>query len=131
MYICVNKLLIKFTILMKTLLSVAFLLSFSFIQSQEIEPSYEVEGDKVKATYYFADGKVYKQGFFKNKKLAGKWSEFDNKGTIVSTGFYKDGKKVGTWFQWNKNNLRQINYENNSIVTVNTWKEDTKLAVNR
>lgn len=117
---------------MKKLLAFAFLLSLSIVQAQEKEPTYEAAGDLVKATYYFADGSIHKEGFFKNKKLTGQWTEFDQKGNKIATGFYKEGKKVGTWFQWKKDVLRQINYENNIVASVNIYKkEDTKLAVNK
>ena len=98
---------------MKFFLTLMIIFSFSVIQAQEIEPTYEVDGDKVKATYYFNDGSVHKQGFFKNKKLTGMWTEFDKKGNKVATGFYEDGKKTGIWLKWNKNKLRQVNYKNN------------------
>lgn len=117
-------------ITMKFFLTLMIIFSFSVIQAQEIEPTYEVYGDKVKATYYFNDGSVHKQGFFKNKKLTGMWTEFDKKGNKVATGFYKDGKKSGTWFQWNNNKLRQINYKNNVVTSVNSWKEETSPATN-
>ena len=115
---------------MKFFLTIVFVFSLSLTQAQEIEPSFKVEGDRVKATYYFADGSVHKQGFFKNKKLTGEWSEYDAKGNKVATGFYEDGKKSGIWFQWNKNKLRQINYKNNVVTSVNSWKEETSLATN-
>lgn len=116
---------------MKTLLTFALLLSVSMINAQELKPSYELAGDQVKVTYYFENGAIYKQGFFKNKKLSGNWLEFDQKGNKVASAFYKDGKKVGTWFQWANNKLREINYDDNIIKSVSIWREDTKLAVNR
>lgn len=115
---------------MKKLLAIACLLAVSLVQAQDKEPTYEVAGDLVKATYYFADGSIHKVGFFKEKKLMGKWTEFDKKGNKVAVAHYDMGKKVGTWFQWKGDVLRQINYDNNLIVSVNTWKEDTKVAVN-
>lgn len=115
---------------MKIFITLMFIFSFSLVQAQEIEPTYKVEGDKVKATYYFIDGSVHKQGFFKNKRLTGMWTEFDKKGNKVATGFYEDGKKTGIWLKWNKNKLRQVNYKNNLITSVNTWKEETSLAIN-
>lgn len=116
---------------MKKLLAIAFLLSFSLVQAQDKQPKYEAVGDLVKATYYYADGTVKKEGFFKNKKLTGKWTQFDTKGNKTVVGYYKQGKKVGTWFQWKKHTLRQINYDNNVIASVNTWKEEGKVAVNK
>ena len=115
---------------MKIVLIISFVLSLTTAQAQDILPTFQAEGDKVKATYYFADGSVYRQGFFKNKKLTGEWSEFDKKGNKVATGFYEDGKKTGIWFQWEKNKLRQVNYKNNMITSVSTWKEETNLAIN-
>lgn len=116
---------------MKKLLAIICLLAVSFVQAQEKEPTYEAVGDLVKATYYFEDGSIHKQGFFKDKQLTGQWTQFDRKGNKVSIGYYKLGKKVGTWFQWKENKLRQVNYQNNTIASVSTWKEDTKLAVNK
>ncbi|MFD2567154.1 toxin-antitoxin system YwqK family antitoxin [Pseudotenacibaculum haliotis] len=116
---------------MKKLLAIACLLAVSLVQAQDKEPTYEAVGDLVKATYYYEDGTVHKQGFFKDLKLTGQWTEFDKQGNKIAVGYYKGGKKVGTWFQWKKNILRQINYENNVIASVSTWKEDTKVAVNK
>ena len=101
------------------------------INGQKIKPSYELAGDQVKVTYYFENGAIYKQGFFKNKKLSGNWLEFDQKGNRVASGFYKEGKKVGTWFHWDNSKLREINYDDNIIQSVSIWKEDTRLAGNR
>lgn len=107
------------------------LFAFAAMQAQEVKPTYEEVGDKVKATYYHADGSIHKIGFFKNKKLDGQWTEYDQKGNKVAVGYYKKGKKVGTWFQWKGSFLREINYDNNVIASVNTWREDTKVASNR
>ncbi len=114
---------------MKKLIAIVCLLAVSFVQAQVKQPNYEVSGDLVKATYYYEDGKIHKQGFFKDKLVTGTWTEFDKKGNKLAIAHYDMGKKIGTWFQWKGNLLRQINFENNIIVSVSTWKEDTKLAV--
>lgn len=115
---------------MKKLLAIICLLSFSLVQAQNKEPKFEAAGDLVKATYYYEDGTIHKQGFFKNKKLTGEWTQFDEKGNKVAVGYYKEGKKVGTWIQWRNNTLRQIKYNNNTIASVSDWKEDSRLATN-
>lgn len=115
---------------MKKLLFIACILSVGLMQAQDKQPTYERSGDLVKATYYYEDGSIEKQGYFKNKKLTGEWTQFDKKGNKVAIGHYKDGKKVGKWFIWNKDLLTEINYENNVIASVNTWKQDTRVAVN-
>ncbi len=115
---------------MRKLIILFCVFSISCVNAQEKAPTYTKSGDLVKATYYYSDGSIKSQGFFKDKLLTGEWTEFDQKGNKIAIGHYKAGKKVGKWFQWNNNILREINYANNTIVSVNTWKEDTKLALN-
>ena len=116
---------------MKKLLLVAFLFAFSFAQAQGNEPTFKEVGDKVEATYYYEDGTVHKIGFFKNKKLAGKWTQYDRKGNTVKIAYYENGKKTGNWLQWKDGQFRQIAYKDNKIVSVGEWKVDnSRLASN-
>ena len=115
---------------MKKFITLVCILVISIANAQEKSPTYTKDGDLVKATYYYKDGSIKSQGFFKDKLLTGEWTQYDTEGNKIMIGFYKEGKKVGKWFQWNNNILREINYANNTIVSVNTWKEDTKLALN-
>ena len=116
---------------MKKIVFIACLFAFMATQAQDKKPSYEVAGDLVKATYYHEDGTVFRQGFFKDQKPTGQWTEFDQNGKKVTIGYYSEGKKVGTWFYWKGEILRQVNYKDNSIASVNTWRQDSKVAVNR
>lgn len=116
---------------MKKLLILVCILSVSLMQAQDNkQPTYEISGDLVKATYYYEDGSIEKQGYFKDKKLTGEWTQFDKKGNKIAIGHYKEGKKVGKWFMWSKDLLTEINYKNNTIASVNTWKQDTRVAIN-
>lgn len=99
--------------------------------SQKIKPTYKAEGDLVKATYYYDNGAIKTQGFFKDKKLIGQWIRFDENGNKIQLGYYKQGKKVGKWFIWTKESLKEINYKNNTIASVNEWKKDTKSVLNK
>ena len=117
---------------MKKLVVFLFALVVGIAQAQDkVEPKFEKEGDLVKATYYYEDGTISQQGFFKDKKLTGMWTKFDKKGNKVAIGFYKEGKKVGKWFQWHKSSLREITYQANAIEKVSVWKEDTRIASNK
>lgn len=98
--------------------------------AQEQKPTFKAEGDLVKATYYYEDGSIKTQGFFKDKKLTGEWVRFDNKGNKVQLAYYDNGKKVGKWFVWAADSLKEINYESNAIASVNVWKPESKVAVN-
>lgn len=114
---------------MKKLIIAVCMLSVSFMQAQDVKPKYEVEGDLVKATYFYKDGTIKEQGFFKDKKLTGTWTSFDKKGNKVTIGHYEAGKKVGKWFMWKEDGLKEIDFKDNAIASVQTWKEETKMAV--
>ncbi|MEQ6124924.1 nicotinic acid mononucleotide adenyltransferase [Pseudotenacibaculum sp. MALMAid0570] len=116
---------------MRKVLAIACLFAVCLVQAQDNQPTYKAVGDLVEATYYFADGSVHKKGFFKNQKLTGKWTEFDQKGNRVAIGYYNEGKKVGTWVQWKNNKLRQISYDNNVVASVSAWEEDVKIAISK
>ncbi|KGL61979.1 hypothetical protein [Polaribacter sp. Hel1_85] len=112
----------------------AILLAILFISaigySQDKATTYEKEGDLVKATYFYDNGDVKVQGFFKDKKLTGTWTSFDKQGNKTQIAQYNEGKKVGKWFVWNNDSLKEINYVNNVIVNVNDWKSESRLAIN-
>ncbi|MCG8183052.1 toxin-antitoxin system YwqK family antitoxin [Tenacibaculum piscium] len=114
---------------MKKFILVVCILSISLLQAQNTEVTFEKEGDLVKATYFYKDGKVKEQGFFKYKKLQGTWISFDTKGNKTAIAHYKEGKKSGKWFMWQADGLKEIDYNNNVIAGVQTWKEETKMAI--
>lgn len=113
---------------MKELVVLACLMIFSVAQAQ-IEPTYEQEGQLVKATYYYEDGKIKEQGFFKNKNLEGTWVTYDKNGNKTAIAHYSNGKKAGKWFLWQIDGLKEIDYENSVIANVQHWKEETKIAI--
>ncbi|MDY0781281.1 nicotinic acid mononucleotide adenyltransferase [Tenacibaculum sp. IB213877] len=114
---------------MKKLVMIACLLTVGLVTAQDGKPLYEKDGDLVKVTFFHEDGSVKQQGFYKNKLLTGAWVTFDKKGNKTAIAHYENGKKVGKWFMWHKDGLKEINYENHTIASVQTWKEDTKIAV--
>ena len=111
---------------MKNLLALVLFFSFTISNAQEIKPKFEKSGNLVKATYYFEDGSIKEQGFFKNKKLTGKWVAFNKQGDKTATAYYSAGKKVGTWFACSKNSVREVTYNNNVIVSIKNYEEVTK-----
>ena len=115
---------------MKKVIFLAIFFIAALGYAQENEPTYERVGDLVKATYYHQDGAVSVQGFFKDKKLSGEWTSFDKEGNKTQKGQYKEGKKIGKWFLWDKESLKEINYTNNTIASVQEWKSESKLAFN-
>ena len=114
---------------MKKLVIAVCILSVSLLQAQDKAPKFEKSGGLVKATYFYKDGKVKEQGFFKNKKLTGTWISFDTEGSKKTIAHYEAGKKVGKWFMWKEDGLKEIDYTDNVIASVQTWREETKMAV--
>ena len=116
---------------MKNLITLTVLFLVSFAYGQDKEPTFEAEGKLVKATYYYEDGSISTQGYFLNKELTGEWTRFDREGNKTQIAYYDNGKKVGKWFVWNKESLKEINYFDNTVVSVNLWKHQEKLVVNK
>ena len=114
---------------MKKYIMIATLLISGVIFAQNIEPKHEVVGDLVKSTYYFDNGKVSQEGFYKDGKVHGKWISYDEAGNKKAIAEYTNGIKTGKWFFWNDNNLSEVDYSDSRIALVKTWKQDA--IVNR
>ena len=109
------------------LLILLFISALGF--SQKNETTFEKEGNLVKATYFYDNGDIKVQGYFKNKQLTGTWTSYDLKGNKNQIANYKGGKKVGKWLIWNNETIKEINYNKNTIVSVNNYKLATRLVI--
>lgn len=87
--------------------------------SQNNNPVLEEEGQLVKATYYYDNGKVQQVGYFKDGKLEGKWTAYNENGTINSIAEYTNGVKSGKWtFNADGVTTSEVAYSNNQVVAV-------------
>ena len=107
----------------KCVILVAILFS-GILVAQEVKPELEAVGNKVKATYYFENGKVQQEGFFKDGKLDGVWVSYDEKGNKVAVAEYTDGLKTGKWIFFNENSLREVAYENSKVSSVKNLQKN-------
>lgn len=90
----------------------------------------EKKGDLTEATYFYADGKIQQQGTFNAQgKLHGTWTSYDVNGNKLAVGTYENNNKVGKWFFWTHGVLKEVDYLDSRIVSVNEWKDKTKVAV--
>jgi antitoxin component YwqK of YwqJK toxin-antitoxin module len=96
----------------------------AIISAQSVQPKLEAEGQLVKATYYYENGQVSQQGFFKDGKPEGSWVAYDLSGNKKSIGEYSQGQKSGKWFFWNDATLSEVDYTNSRIAAVKSWKQD-------
>ena len=106
----------------------AFLISGLIFASHP--PKHEVLGDLVKSTYYFENGAVSQEGFYKNGKVHGQWTSYDESGKKKAMGEYNEGVKTGKWIFWNNNTLSEVDYSENRVASVKTWKEEALVNKN-
>ena len=109
---------------MKKYIILTALIFSSIAFAQENDPKLEAIGDLVKTTYFFENGKVQQEGFFKNGKLEGIWTAYDTNGNKLSVAIYENGEKTGKWLFWNGSNLNEVDYSNSRIASVKTWKQE-------
>ncbi|MBK0369357.1 toxin-antitoxin system YwqK family antitoxin [Flavobacterium agrisoli] len=112
----------------KCVILVAVLFS-GIVFAQETKPKLEAVGNTVKATYFYENGKIQQEGFFKDGKLDGAWTAYDENGNKKAFGQYAMGEKTGKWFFWNDSNLSEVDYSDSRIANVKNWKQET--VVNR
>ncbi len=114
--------------ILNSVLVVAALLFSVAVSAQEVK--FEKKGDLVKGIYYYEDGTISQEGTFKNGKLHGEWVSYDQNGKKTALANYKEGEKDGKWFFWANDILTEVDYTNNIIAEVKSYK-NTNAIVNR
>lgn len=109
---------------MKKYIVMAAVLIGGLATAQQKQPVLEEVNGMVKATYYYEDGKVQQEGFFKDGKLEGKWISYDQTGNKISIAEYTQGEKTGKWFFWNERNLSEVDYSQGAIAEVKVWSRE-------
>ena len=109
---------------MKKIVLVGVFLISGVAFTQTAKPVLEQEGKLVKATYYYENGKMQQQGYYKDGKLEGHWIAFDENGNKTLIGEYAHGQKTGKWFFWNDESLSEVDYSNSRVASVKSWKQD-------
>lgn len=106
-----------------TLIALVGCIAFSSAQEQE-KDIFEREGNLIKATLFHDNGEVSQTGFYTLEgKLHGDWVSFSNDGVKTAEAHYDNGVKSGKWFFWQDNNiLKEVDYSESRITSVNTWK---------
>jgi antitoxin component YwqK of YwqJK toxin-antitoxin module len=98
---------------------IAFLITVVSFAQQKEKLELNEDTNLVEATYYHDNGMVSQTGTFtQDGKLQGEWLSFNTEGNKLVSANYDNGKKVGKWFYWNDKTLKEVNYENNVIVSV-------------
>ncbi len=109
---------------MKKYVTLSILLFSGVIYAQAIEPKYEIQSDLIKATYFYDNGQIKQEGFYKDGKVHGKWISYSEAGEKTAIGEFNRGQKTGKWFFWNKNSLSEVNYSNSKVADIVKWSKD-------
>ena len=109
---------------MKNIAIIAMLLVSTLTFAQNKTPKLEEVNGLVKATYYFDNGQIQQEGFFKDGKLDGKWISYDVNGNKKAIAEYNNGQKTGKWFFWNDKSLSEVDYSNSAVAAVKTWNKE-------
>jgi antitoxin component YwqK of YwqJK toxin-antitoxin module len=100
--------------------------------AQEVKPQFEkMENGLTKATYYHDDGTVAQTGTFLENKRHGEWISYNAEGLKTAKAEYTHDKKTGKWFFWKNDQLTEVDYNQNAIVSVYTWVSKEPVATNR
>ncbi len=119
--------------MMRTLIVMALLLPALMVAQQEPrDVNYLDEEKLIEAVYYHDNGEVSQKGTFNLQgELHGTWISYDEAGNKVAMGNYENGRKNGKWFFWGAETLKEVDYDQNTIASVQEWKGASRLAVNR
>ncbi len=112
-------------------LMIILVMAFSFgAIAQDVAPKFEKEGNKVRATYFHANGEIAQQGYFMNEKLEGEWKMFNENGDKIAMGNYVNGAKTGTWKFWEGDIVKEVDFNDNRIAAVTESKRDKTIVKN-
>lgn len=106
---------------LSSLVILVMMTSISFAQGKQ--PTFEKEGDLVKATYFHENGMIKEVGFFKNDKLQDKWVSYTKEGKVKCVAHYDNGKKEGKWYIVGEDSVKEVTYKSNKIVKVQEVEE--------
>jgi len=107
----------------------AFLITVISFAQQERDLKLNKKTNLIEVTYHHDNGVISQTGFYTSDgRLQGKWLSFDTEGNKLVSANYDNGKKVGKWFYWKGKTLKEIDYNNNAIVSVTEWANASKVA---
>ena len=118
---------------MKNTILIFALVLISSIAFAQTEPELKLneETNLIEATYFHDNGSISQEGTFNlQKELHGKWISYNEEGKKVSIGNYTNGLKTGKWFFWSGNDMKEVEYSNNAIASVDGIKKEAPVVKN-
>ena len=108
---------------MKKILALVLLVftSMSFAQNERTL-TYNEDTNLIDVVYYHDNGKISQTGSYTVEgKLHGEWLSYCEEGNKIVSAKYDKGQKVDKWFYWSGTTLKEVDYSNNAIASVNEW----------
>ena len=113
-----------------TFFLLAFLVSVVSFAQHERDLKLNENANLIDVTYYHDNGVVSQTGSYTTDgKLQDEWLSYNTDGRKSISANYDNGKKVGKWFYWTGKTLKEVDYTNNTIVSVNEWQKDDKASI--
>lgn len=113
------------------LIAASLLIGMTGMAQEKIyDPVFEEQGSLVKGTYFYENGTVQQEGTYMNGVLHGMWVYYDGSGKKTAQGYYEKGIKSGKWFFWKDEKLTEVDYDQNKIAAVSTWKKNGTMVTN-
>ncbi len=110
------------------LIVLAFTAVFVYGQDKK-EQKFNDKTNLIEVTDYHDNGIISQEGTFNLKgQLHGEWISYDASGNKISQGSYTNGDKTGKWLFWSNNTMKEVEYSNNEIASINGVKNATRLA---
>ena len=119
---------------MKTLAFVLALLINVSVIAQGSTPTYvKVSTNKVKVTWFHANGEVKEIGYFVNNTKDGVWETYNEKGVKTSEASFTNGVKDGNWSIYNEdgNLTYHMVYEDGKRVIATQWDSNGDLIAGK
>lgn len=112
------------------ILTIALLTVTTGVAQKKEDIKHNKETNLIEATYFHDNGQISQTGTFDlDGKLHGEWISFNDLGEKVSQGTYVNGKRSGKWIFWDKEVIREVEFNSNRIANVVHKDPDTKLVI--
>ena len=105
---------------MKKIIIILLLLltTYGFAQ-QKRDLKLNKDTNLIEVVYYHDNGVVSQTGTYTlDGKLQGVWLSFDTEGKKIVSANYDNGKKVGKWYYWTNGTVKEVDYSDNAIASV-------------
>ncbi len=112
--------------------AVLILMAFcsAYMYSQDTKPTFEKDGEMVKATYFHDNGEIAQVGYMLNGKLHGDWIMYSAEGIKIASGKYIAGVKQGIWYFYEGDMVKEVEFVDNKIAAVRDWNASDGVTVN-